>query len=160
LASQSVTTCRLLAQGLAPLQEHQNSLVDALRRLAIDSTGRAKRPKVTFSEATSAASLISQEANNHLYRIAQEALNNALKHSGARVVKIQLRIDRSKVSLRISDDGLGLGAVMSSSCGMGMRTMRDRAAAIGGRLTISTNGQSGTVIGCKCYNRVGAATSI
>ena len=160
LASQSVTTCRLLAQGLAPLQERQNSLVDALRRLAIDSTGRAKRPKVTFSEATSAASLISQEANNHLYRIAQEALNNALKHSGARVVKIQLRIDRSKVSLRISDDGLGLGALMSSSCGMGMRTMRDRAAAIGGRLSISTNGQSGTVIGCKCYNRIGPVTSI
>jgi PAS domain S-box-containing protein len=157
LASQSVMTCRLLAQGLAPLQEHQNSLADALRRLAIDSTGRANGPTVTFSEATSAASLISQETNNHLYRIAQEALNNALKHSGARVVKLQLSIDRSRISLRISDDGHGLGALVSSSSGMGMRTMRDRATAIGGRLSISTNGQSGTVIGCRCYNRIGPA---
>jgi two-component system sensor histidine kinase UhpB len=160
LASQSVTTCRSLAQGLAPLQEHQNSLVDALRRLAIDSTGRANWPTVTFSEVSSAASLISQEANNHLYRIAQEALNNALKHSGARVVKIQLSIDRSTVSLRISDDGHGVDAQISSSFGMGMRTMRDRAAAIGGRLSISTDGQQGTVIGCKCQNRIGPVSLI
>jgi PAS domain S-box-containing protein len=155
LASQSVTACRLLAQGLAPLQEHQNSLVDALRRLAIDTTGRANGPTVTFSGAASTPSLISQEASNHLYRIAQEALNNALKHSGASVVKIQLSIDRDKVSLRISDDGFGLGTLVSPLHGMGMRTMRDRAAAIGGRLSISPNGQSGTVIGCECHNRIG-----
>jgi len=155
-----VTACRLLAQGLAPLQEHQNSLVDALRRLAIAATGRANGPTVTFSEAASAPSLISQEANNHLYRIAQEALNNALKHSGARVVKIQLSIDRDKVSLRICDDGFGLGALVSPVRGMGMRTMRDRAAAIGGRLSISTDGQQGTVIGCKCHNRIGPVTLI
>jgi signal transduction histidine kinase len=99
--------------------------------------------------------LISQEANNHLYRIAQEALNNALKHSGAGVVKIQLSIDRDKVSLRISDDGFGLGTLVPPVRGMGMRTMRDRAAAIGGRLSISPNGHSGTVIGCECPNRIG-----
>ena len=151
LASRSVTTCRFLAQGLAPLQEHQNSLVEALRRLASDSTGRAGGPKVLFSEDTSAPSLLSQEANNQLYRIAQEALNNALKHSGAGLVRIQLCVDRIKIILRISDDGHGFAARPASSRGMGMQTMRDRAAAIGGRLSISS--QRGTVIDCECHNR-------
>jgi PAS domain S-box-containing protein len=155
LARRSVTTCRSLAQGFAPLQDQQNSLADALRRLAIGNSVLGGGPTVIFSEATSAASLISQEANGQLYRIAQEALNNALKHSGARDVQVQLRIDRRKVSLRISDDGHGIGAPGSSSRGMGLQTMRDRAAAIGGRLSISTNGPSGTVIGCECHNRIG-----
>lgn len=153
LASRSVTTCRLLAQGLAPLQEHQNSLQEALRRLASDSNGRASGLKVLFSEDTSAASLLSPEVNNQLYRIAQEALNNALKHSGAHLVRIHLCIDRNKIILRISDDGSGFGAQLPSSRGMGMQTMRDRAAAIGGRLSISTEDRRGTVILCECHNR-------
>jgi signal transduction histidine kinase len=153
LASRSVTTCRFLAQGLAPLREQQNSLVEALRGLAAESTGRAGGPKVLFTEDTSAPSLLSQEVNNQLYRIAQEALNNALKHSGAHLVRIHLCVDRLKVALRISDDGRGFGASPPILRGMGMQTMRDRAAAVGGRLTISTDGQQGTVIYCECHNR-------
>lgn len=158
LASRCVTTCRLLAQGLAPLREHQDSLAGALRQLASDTTGRAGGPTVLFSEAISAPSLISQEANDQLYRIAQEALNNALKHSAARIVEIQLSIDRAKIRLQISDDGRGLGAPASGSRGMGLQTMRDRAAAIGGRLSISTKRPRGTVIGCECHNRFGPVT--
>jgi len=133
------------------LQEHQNSLVEALKRLAFDSTGRPSGPKVLFSEDASAPSLLSQEANNQLYRIAQEALNNALKHSGADLVRIQLCVDRTKIILRISDDGHGFAVRSASSRGMGMQTMRDRAAAIGGRLSISS--LRGTVIDCACHNR-------
>jgi PAS domain S-box-containing protein len=160
LAASSVATCRFLAQGLDPLQEHQNSLLDALRKLALNNTGRVGGPTVVFKEATSASSLISLDANNQLYRIAQEALNNALKHSGARTVQIRLCIDRSKVRLRVSDDGHGLGARASSSRGMGMQTMRDRAAVIGGRLSISSNGQRGTVIDCECQNQFGLVPSL
>jgi PAS domain S-box-containing protein len=154
LASRSVTTCRFLAQGLAPLREHQNSLVEALRGLAAESTGRAGGPKVLFSEDSSAPSLLSQEVNNQLYRIAQEALNNALKHSGAHLVQIHLCVDRLKVELRISDDGRGFGASPPILRGMGMQTMRDRAAAVGGRLSISTDGLRGTVVDCACHNRL------
>ena len=152
LARRCVNTCRQLAQGLAPLQEHQNSLGLALRQLAGDTSGRGGGPSVVFSETSSAASLISQEANNHLYRIAQEALTNALKHSNARAVQIHLSIDRSRVSLQISDDGRGLGSPAVSSKGMGMQTMKDRAAAVGGRLSVSANHQGGTSIACHCLN--------
>jgi signal transduction histidine kinase len=154
LASRGVTTCRLLARGLAPFQEHENSLADALRRLAADSSGLAGGTKVIFSEATSAASLISQETNTHLYRIAQEALNNALKHSGAHLVQIQLRISSRKVSLLVRDDGSGIGILLLSPRGMGLQTMQDRAAVIDGRLSVSPNEPSGTVIGCECRNRM------
>jgi len=153
LASRGVTTCRLLAQRLAPFQEHENSLMDALRVLAAGSSGLAGGTMVIFSEAISAASLISQETNNHLYRIAQEALNNALKHSGARVVQIQLSIGRRKISLRISDDGAGISILLLPPRGMGLQTMRDRAAAIGGRLSVLPNEPSGTLIVCECRNR-------
>jgi PAS domain S-box-containing protein len=153
LASRSVTTCRTLAHGLSPLREHQNSLVDALRQLASDTTGLAGGPTVTFTEASSARSVVSHEFNNHLYRIAQEALNNSLKHSEARSIQIRLYIDRNKVCLQISDDGCGIGALPGFSNGIGMQTMRDRAAAIGGRLTISINEPKGTLIQCECFNR-------
>jgi PAS domain S-box-containing protein len=153
LASRSVTTCRFLAQGLAPLREHQNSLVEALRGLAAESSGRAVGPKVLFSEDSSAPSLLSQEVNNQLYRIAQEALNNALKHSGAHWVRIHLCVDRLKIALRISDDGRGFGATPPIPRGMGMQTMRDRASAAGGRLSISTDAMRGTVVYCECDNR-------
>jgi signal transduction histidine kinase len=149
-----VTTCRLLAQRLAPFQEHENSLTDALRRLAANSSGLARGAMVTFSETISATSMISKEADNHLYRIAQEALNNALKHSGARVVQIELCVARRKLRLQVRDDGAGIGILLLSPRGMGLQTMLDRAAAIGGRLSISPNAPSGTVVECDCRNRM------
>jgi len=159
LSSRSVTTCRMLAHGLSPLRAHQNNLVDALMQLATDRAPRSGGPTVTFSKAGSAASLISPEANNHLYRIAQEALNNALKHAEARTVQIRLCIDRSKIRLRVSDDGHGFNAKESASRGMGMQTMRDRAAEIYGRLSISSTEKGGTVVVCECLNRFSPAPS-
>jgi signal transduction histidine kinase len=153
LASRSVATCRLLAHDLTPLHNRHANLAETLKRLAVESRGYSIAPTVLFTEATSAPSLISREASNHLYRIAQEALNNALKHSEANIVQIELCIDQKKISLRIRDDGFGLERLMTYSQGMGLQTMRDRAAAIGGRLIISANGPSGTLIDCECCNR-------
>lgn len=151
LASRSVATCKQLAHGLAPLKAHRNSLVEALAALASDSTGRTGGPMVLFSERTSAASLVSAEVNNHLYRIAQEALNNALTHSGAHFVHIQLCVESTKITLRIRDDGRGFAARSPNPRCMGMQTMRDRARAIGGRLYISS--EQGVVIDCELPNR-------
>lgn len=160
LARRSVETCRLLACGLAPLQDHQNSLAAALRRLAIDNTNRVGGPTVVFAEEASAASNLSEEATNHLYRIVQEALNNALKHSAANTVTVQLIVNRTKVTICVIDDGRGLGTTPRHSHGMGMQTMRDRASAIGGRLSITPNSPTGTVIRCECRNRKSPISSI
>ncbi len=132
LANRSVTTCRLLAQGLSPVREHQYSLASALEQLVSDMTALATGRTVTFINATFAESVIPEPTNNHLYRIAQEALNNSMKHSGAHSIQIRLCVDPAKVCLQITDDGRGIGSLSNLSRGLGMQTMRDRAAAIGG----------------------------
>jgi signal transduction histidine kinase len=73
--------------------------------------------------------------------------------AGDNLERFHLSIDRSRVSLQISDDGRGLGPSAASTTGMGMQTMKDRAAAVGGRLSVSANHLGGTSIACQCPNR-------
>jgi signal transduction histidine kinase len=80
------------------------------------------------------------------YRVAQEALNNIAKHSGARRVAARLECGPEGVNLRIQDDGLGFepGAVTPDH--MGMAIMRERAASIGAALQIETQPGQGTTV--------------
>lgn len=79
-------------------------------------------------------------APSHLYRIAQEAVNNAVRHGRARSIKISLMSERRGVTLRIRDDGKGFQGEMNDSgaipAGIGLRTMRHRSHLIGGTLTV------------------------
>jgi signal transduction histidine kinase len=83
----------------------------------------------------------------HLYRIAQEATNNALKHSRAREIVIALKRQRGHVTLRVSDDGCGLTEGKSS--GMGLHVMRHRASVIGAELTLESAPGKGTTVICR-----------
>jgi len=78
-----------------------------------------------------------------LYRVAQEALQNALRHSGASQVHLSLATRRSRVVLEISDDGTGLPAQPPPG-GLGLPSMRERAASVGGTLTIKSAPGAGT----------------
>ena len=82
-----------------------------------------------------------------LYRVAQESVNNALKHSHAREIVISLTRQRGAVTLKISDDGRGL--TKSKSAGMGLHVMRHRANVIGAELTIESKPDKGTAIICR-----------
>ncbi|MBN1658132.1 MAG: GAF domain-containing protein [Anaerolineae bacterium] len=80
-----------------------------------------------------------------LYRIAQEALNNALKHAQARTVSVQLQHEGHTATLEIADDGLGFDpAAVAEHGGFGLQTMEERATRLGGRLTIESTPGSGT----------------
>jgi signal transduction histidine kinase len=81
-----------------------------------------------------------------LYHIAQEACTNALKHANAQNVRVCLHLDGAHVILRIEDDGIGIPA--ESSDGLGMRIMHNRAAVIGGKLTIESRHPAGTIVTC------------
>jgi signal transduction histidine kinase len=84
---------------------------------------------------------------NHLYRIAQEAVQNALKHSGAKTINIDLSVGDGVVRLEVLDDGRGLPAQEARGIGLGMRTMRFRSSAIGGRLLFTRReGASNSVV--------------
>ena len=87
------------------------------------------------------------EASIALYRVAQEALTNILKHSGAKAVDIALEIDAEEILLRIADDGRGIPASRLSATGShGMASMRHRVRALGGSFAVSNPASGGTLI--------------
>jgi PAS domain S-box-containing protein len=153
IAANAIGTCKSVARGLAPVDEPTRGLGDALRRLAAGFPHAGGGIVVSFEEESTATPQITLEACNHVYRIAQEALTNAVRHSGARHVRVELRTDAQRLRLRVSDDGQGLPEPGTTAAGMGLRTMRHRATAIGARLSIAAGRHGGTVITCDCPNR-------
>jgi signal transduction histidine kinase len=83
-----------------------------------------------------------------LYRIAQEALQNVVKHAGAGSAFVELRYDAARVLLRVNDDGSGfdVGARGPDSSSYGLRSMAERAELIGGRLDVTSRPGIGTTV--------------
>ncbi|HUO96212.1 MAG TPA: PAS domain-containing protein [Steroidobacteraceae bacterium] len=152
IAAHAIITCKNIARGLAPIDEARQGLAEALRRLAEDFPDPNDEVAIEFVATGAAPIGIPLEACNHLYRIAQEALANAVRHSGASTVRIELRSGPDLLRLRISDDGRGF-VEGHEAPGMGLRTIRHRALAIGGRLSIAPGRLGGTVVSCECPNR-------
>jgi signal transduction histidine kinase len=93
-----------------------------------------------------------QDFEQHLLRIAQEAVTNALKHSGARNIWIKLHIEEHKLYLRIKDDGRGFepeGAFVSVGGHFGLIGMRERAERLGGDLRLASQPGEGTEVEVK-----------
>lgn len=87
-------------------------------------------------------------ATYHLYRIAQEATNNAVKHAAAPRIEMALTRDEGQLVLRIRDEGQGMTADAIPARGMGLQTMRYRASLIGASLRIHSVQDAGTVVTC------------
>jgi signal transduction histidine kinase len=90
--------------------------------------------------------LLQPEVEEGLYRIAQEALNNALRHARARHVSVRLRHDASAVYLEVADDGVGFERHGTREGGFGLQTMKERATRMGGCLTIESGPGDGTTV--------------
>lgn len=88
------------------------------------------------------------EVEVHLYRIAQEASHNAVKHGGAHRVTLRLKKEKKGVSLLIEDDGKGFNPEEITSSGMGIKTMKYRSRMIGGMLTLHSEEGKGTKVVC------------
>jgi len=86
------------------------------------------------------------EAAVALFRIAQEALNNAAKHSAAKSIKVSIEDRDGEIVLCVSDDGSGFDAGHAPRARWGMTTMRERAEAAGGRLSVESSLGSGTTV--------------
>lgn len=85
----------------------------------------------------------------HLYRIAQEAVANAVRHGKAKHVVIRLNSKRTELEMSIKDDGIGMAhAGSKQTMGMGLRTMRYRAQALGAQLEIQSQPGAGTTVIC------------
>jgi signal transduction histidine kinase len=86
------------------------------------------------------------EAKEAVYRIAQEALHNTVKHARARNVEINMECDLDRITLDISDDGAGFDAQNEFPGHLGLHSMRERASRLGGTLRVQTAPGRGTRI--------------
>ena len=134
---------RALLLEVHPAALEETKLDRLLHQLAEAVTGRAQ-----FSVAASVAELppLPPHVQIALYRIAQEALNNAARHARASRVDLTLRALPHGVELRVADDGRGFDAARVSSDHRGLAMMRERADAVGALLTIQSERNRGTVV--------------
>ncbi|HWZ94207.1 MAG TPA: response regulator [Opitutaceae bacterium] len=151
LLREAIVQTRLLARGLVPVDSSPDALQAGLAELAerIDSLGRGR----CEFECREPVLLADTFVTGHLYRIAQEAVNNAVKHARAKTVQIRLAKAGGALLLEIADDGTGLpkGKSRSSTSGggLGLGVMQHRASAIGAELTVTSKRGEGVTICCR-----------
>lgn len=146
LLSDSVNQARDLSHGLVPVQFGDAGLPAALSELAA-STTRLLPVKCTFESAGQTTAGKNGKAT-HLYRIAQEAINNATKHGKANKIDIRLSANASATSLSISDDGIGFPKSEIAANGVGISIMRYRANLMEGEFAIEPAARGGTIVSC------------
>ena len=142
----ALVNARNIAHGLSPLTSSNGDLVAALAALARSST--VGETLVELSTHVESDLRLTFESRTHLYRIAQEALQNALKHADACHVEIRLTVRPTKIVLEIIDDGRGIRRDEARGSGFGTNTMRYRASAMGGLLSMRSRPDGGTVVSC------------
>lgn len=146
LVSDAIAQARGMAHGLHPVDMSATGLMSALQELAstVQHTFR-----IECSLMCEEPVLVSDGAvATHLYRIAQEAVNNAIKHGNAQKVSIVLNRDDDTITVSIKDNGSGFPEVLPEKKGMGLQTMRYRAALVGATLTILRVPSGGTRVDC------------
>ncbi len=147
LLHNAVVQIRDISRGLSPVDRDEGGLEAALEGLASSTTRLSGIPCSFICGGNIPLQDNSQAV--HIYRIAQEALNNAIKHGNPKAVEIALEAGNGTLSLRVSDDGSGLETNGSkNNRGMGLNIMRYRARMLGGNLEVKSNSPMGTVIVC------------
>ena len=148
IASRAIETCRGMARGLSPAGEGQGGLIPALRELTT-RIAATHGIQICFRDSLDSALRLPPGTEDHVYRIVQEALINAVKHSQASRIDVELTISATRVRLCIKDDGSGLKPDAFVSNGLGLRTMRYRANLIGARIAIGSAEPAGTNVICE-----------
>jgi signal transduction histidine kinase len=146
LLREAVSQTRQLARGLVPIIDDPDALRIALGELAsrMSLPGRVR----CRLECPSAVPIEDPVVAGHLYRITQEAVNNAVKHGSASEILIRLEVKGGRPWLRISDNGKGLPRTAEGGSGVGLRVMSHRARVIGAELAISSKRDAGVTVTC------------
>lgn len=143
----AIDLTRTLARGLHPFDLKGEGFTDALRELAATITEGFKTPCVF--ECDRPVEIREPGVATHLYRIAQEAVTNAVKHSNAKEIVVRLVAGTNGLTLTICDDGVGVPQTMPGGKGMGLRTMAHRASVIGATFNVERLLSCGTRVTCK-----------
>jgi two-component system NarL family sensor kinase len=145
LARAGLTEARRSVFALRPQLLQGGDIVHALN-LLVNSIPAESTVKIGLSVSGNAPVMTSDMESN-LLRIAQEAVSNAIKHSGGAEIQVRLHVEPDVLKLTIEDDGVGFDPHMPKlNRGFGLISMHERADRIGGELTILTQPGSGTKV--------------
>jgi NarL family two-component system sensor histidine kinase LiaS len=152
--TQALALCRQAQQELS-------GLIHELRPVALEGKGLAtalceyvarwsRQTGIEGIVATQGEQPLESEVEEPLFRVAQEALSNAAKHSQARHVQVALSHTADAVLLEVTDDGRGFVQPLPEGAGMGLRSMRERVEALGGELMVDSEPGQGTRVTARC----------
>jgi signal transduction histidine kinase len=145
LINEAIAHAKFIVRGLMPVEIVEEGLSHALRSLAVE-TSEVSSMNCLF-ECAEPSPVHDNDVATNLYRIAQEAIANAIKHGGGDSIKVSLLVEDLAGELRIEDNGSGLPAT-DDTAGMGLRTMRYRGEMCGGSLSIESVPGAGTKVCC------------
>ncbi|MBN2441074.1 MAG: substrate-binding domain-containing protein [Spirochaetales bacterium] len=146
LVNQTINLTKVLARGFFPVELDENGIISALQELA-DKTENQFKISCHFSYQDNLF-INDNSTALHLYRIAQEAVHNAVKHGEPDNIYISIDIQGDKIVLTVRDDGKGLKEEIGDTKGMGLRIMEYRANMIDGKVDISRDRVKGTIVSC------------
>lgn len=139
---------RVISRGLVPFQLESNGLIDALRELALRTDG-LDGVNCAF-KCEHRIDIADSSLATHLYRIAQEAVTNSLRHAKPQHILIELDVVDGNLILQVADDGSGYSSATNNG-GMGMKTMRYRSSLIGASLAVTPVERGGTLVTCNVF---------
>ncbi len=146
LVNESIRMTRDLARGLLPVVSEAHGLTSALHHWAAEVS---ELFHVSCRVECSESVVVRDEVlADHLYRLSQEAVTNAIKHGHAGSITIGLAIVKGGGVLTIHDDGCGFDTLQASQSGLGLRIMNYRAKMIGGSLSVQSSPNGGTMVRC------------
>ncbi len=150
LLNTAIDQARILARGLHPVELEARGLMSALHGLAESvETVYGVACRCEFGQVLVHDHVVA----THLFRIAQEAVNNAIKHGQAKRIWIRMTGGSKQLKLSVQDNGVGLPARPKKKTGMGLHLMNYRARAIGATIELSRAQPRGTLVVCRCGNQ-------
>jgi PAS domain S-box-containing protein len=147
--NEAIDLTRSLARGMHPVEPEPNGLMSALQTLS-NRTEKLFHIHCHFS-CPRPVLIGNNVVATHLFRIAQEAITNAIKHGRAKRINIVLNETPGRIMLAVKDNGTGITERRQKKSGMGLRIMRYRAGIIGGSLAVQKEGSAGTTVVCTVH---------
>lgn len=156
LVEEGIALSRKLAKGLHPIELEAEGLMEALDELAA-TTSDLFKVSCKF-ECDSPVLIRDTTVSGHFYRIAQEAISNAIKHGKAKEIIITLEVLDDGIALQVKDNGIGLPDVPPKNAGMGLRIMGHRAGIISATFSAKRAEEGGTIVSCFLRTQEAAKT--
>lgn len=147
LVNEASEQAHALARGIHPVPLRPDGFFLAVQEL-VEQVCRNTKTKCLF-ECEEPVHVHDNTVATHLYRIAQEAITNAMKHSGATTIALRLRKHGDTAELSVKDDGAGFMPNEASDSGRGLNIMQHRARLIGASLEVVSNCSAGTTVRCR-----------